>query len=187
MTLYFSGCLTQKPTFGLFYRQIVHTLEQWHHTVLQDSTQVDLQEAVNKSDSQRVDYYRQVLHWVNQADCVVVECSFPSTLSIGHEISLALDKGKPVIALYYQDYEPAFLLGLQHPRLFWSDYTEDNITATLEEGLRFATIQQQIRFNFFITSKHTTFLDDVAQKYNMPRSAYMRQLIEDDMERRKKR
>jgi hypothetical protein len=186
MTIYFSGCLTQKPTFGVFYNNIVRALERWGHIVLQDTTMVELPDAVNKSDNQRVAYYKQVLDWVNAADCIVVECSFPSTLSIGHEISLALDKGKPVIALYYEGYEPAFLLGLQHQRLFWSDYTEDNMSDTLEEGLRFATIAQQIRFNFFITSRHTSFLDDVATKYNMPRSAYMRKLIEDDMERLRK-
>ena len=35
---------------------------------------------------------------ISKADIVVVEISFPSTVNVGHELSLAMEKGKPVVA-----------------------------------------------------------------------------------------
>ena len=43
----------------------------------------------------RVNGYKKMLDMIDKADFSVFEASFPSTLHIGHEITLAIDKGKP--------------------------------------------------------------------------------------------
>lgn len=185
MKLYFSGAIAQKAELGTYYEKIVRYLEQAGHIVLQDTTLVTFKEAVQKSDAERIAYYQHVLTWINQADAVVLEVSFPSTLHIGHELSLAIEKNKPVLALYHYEREPSFFLGLQHERVYWADYTDWNISQTLEQGLNFAQSQSDSKFNFSLKAHQATFLDNVAKQYNMPKSSYLRQLIEDDIKRRK--
>lgn len=181
--IYFSAAIAQKDTYADFYARIVGKLEKDGNTVFQDTTLVKFEEAVNKSDAQRVKYYQQVLNWINLADLVVLEVSFPSTLHIGHEVSLALEKGKPVVALYHQGKEPAFFLGLQEDKVFWGEYDKANLEKVLEEGINYARSQLAARFNFIITNKQVSHLDKMAKKYKMPRAAYLRQLIDEDVQK----
>jgi len=184
MTFYFSAAIAQKKQFGEMYERIVKYLRSWGHTVLQDTTEVSLVEAVSKSDEQRVDYYRQVLKWIDMADATILEVSFPSTLHIGHEVSLTLEKGKPVIALYFENHEPSFFLGLQHEKVFWSDYDETNLRDTLEEGVRYIKQQSLRKFNFKMESRHYAFLDEFARHANIPKAVYLRHIIEKEMQDR---
>ncbi len=180
MKVYFSAAIAQKEKFGKAYEEIVATIKELGHEVYQDTTEVSLEEAINKSDDERVDYYKKVLKWIAKADMVVFEVSFPSTLHIGHEISLALDKGKPVIALYQKGFEPSFFLGKEDDKLFWSIYEPGNLKKDIKFLLETASQSSDTRFNFFISPKQVQFLDWVAQSKRIPRSVYLRQLIEDD-------
>jgi hypothetical protein len=47
--------------------------------------------------------------------------------------------------------------------------------------LDFASDQQDTRFNFFISPKHQNYLDWIAKYKKVPRSVYLRELIETDM------
>lgn len=185
MKIYFSAAIAQKDEYGVFYKRIVKHLEKDNHLVYQDTTVVSMDEAVNKSDEQRANYYRQVIRWISRCDVVVLEVSFPSTLHIGHEISLALQKNKPVIALYYHGNEPSFFLGLQDDKVFWSDYSNFDLEQILEEGLLYARSQLETRFNLYLSPKHMQHLTKVTQTYKMPRSAYIRKLIDEDMKLKK--
>lgn len=181
MTIYFSGALVQKKQFGKYYNQIVAYLESKQHTVLQDTTTISLQKVVQKTDQERARYYQQVVHWIRNADVVVVEISFPSTLRIGHEISLAIEHAKPVVALFYENCEPTFLLGLDHELISWCKYTATTLRKRLDFGLKCAKDQLLIRYNFTLPASHYTHLQTCAQKYRIPKSSYIRKLIEDDM------
>ncbi len=181
MKIYFSAALAQKKQFGKQYQQIVTYLEAQGHQVLQDTTTTSLKTAVKKSDKERVAYYSQVVKWIKTADLVVVEVSFPSTLHIGHEISLALEQSKPVIALFHQNYEPSFFLGLSHELINWQPYDASCLDTVLERGLRFATHHLLVRYNVSLPARMYHHLEKCATKYRMPKSFYLRQLIEQDM------
>lgn len=183
MKVYFSAAIYQSKEFGSIYRRIVATLEKQGHTVSQDTTETSLDEAVNKNDDQRVRYYKKVLGWIAAADLVVLEVSFPSTLHIGHEITLALDKGKPVVALYKKGHEPSFFLGLEHEKLLWVEYSDQDLEKTLVESLDFAMQQVDVRFNFFISPRIGSYLDWISKNKRLPRAVYLRRLIEEDMNR----
>jgi len=186
MKIYFSAAIVQKEQFGPAYEEIVAALTELGHTVFQDTTTVSLQDAITKSDDDRVAYYKQVVQWISQSDVVVLEVSFPSTLHIGHEISLALEKGKPVVALYQRGFEPSFFLGKEDDRLFWSDYQPGDLKKSLAFLLDSAVDLSDTRFNFFISPRHIAYLDWIVQHKKIPRSVYLRQLIEADREVNKK-
>lgn len=183
MKIYFSAAIAQKHKFGEAHEQIVKTLEELGHTVLQDTTLVSLSDAINKSDQERVSYYKQVLQWISQADLVVLEVSFPSTLHIGHEVSLALEKGRPVIALYQTGYEPSFFLGLQHSKVFWEEYHPRYLKRILSQSIEDAALSRETRYNFFMAPHHLQHLTIKARRNKTRRAVYMRDLIKKDMTR----
>jgi hypothetical protein len=183
MNIYFSAAIYQKGQFGEAYKRIVETLVSAGHVVFQDTTTTTLGEALEKDDSQRIEYYRKVLKWIAKSEVVVLEVSFPSTLHIGHEISLALEKGKPVVGLYQKGFEPSFFLGLEDEKLVWVEYELDKLKNEIENALELATEKMDTRFNFFISPKHQRYLDWVSKHKKVPRAVFLRRLIEEDMQK----
>lgn len=181
MKVYFSAALAQKKQFGKYYQQIVNYLEAQGHEVLQDTTTTSLKAAIKKTDQERAEYYKQVVKWIKSADLVVLEVSFPSTLHIGHEISLALEQSKPVIALFHKNFEPAFFLGLSHELINWHSYDAACLHKVLERGIRFAAHHLLIRYNVSLPARMYHHLEKCAAKYRVPKSFYLRKLIEQDM------
>lgn len=183
MKIYFSGAIAQKDVFGKYYDSIVSCLKKMGHEVFEDTTVTSLTDAVNKTDKERMDYYKKVLKWIAGSDVVVVEVSFPSTLHIGHEITIALEKGKPVMGLYREGYEPSFFLGLQDEKLMWVKYSDDSLDKDLKYAMELISEKIDTRFNFFISPKIGNYLDWVSKKKRLPRAVYLRKLIEEDMKK----
>lgn len=180
MKIYFSGALTQKKKYGSFYKQIVAFLEKSGHHVFQDTTSTSFHKAVSKNEQERFNYYKQVLKWIRQSDAVFLEVSFPSTLHIGHEVSLAIDQAKPVVALYHKGCEPTFFLGMDHDLVLWCDYSPQTLACVMQRGLRFLQEKTQIRFNLNLSYSHYRFLQKATSSTTMTKAAYIRKLIEDD-------
>ena len=181
MNIYFTAAIAQKKDLGNYYKRIIEILTREGHKVIQDTTTTTFEEAYNKDDEQRVNYYKKILNWVNKSDLVVAEISFPSTANIGHEISLAIEKGKPVIALYFKEREPGLFLGLKTDKIIWVKYSERDLVNTLKYSLDEAKNQMDVRFNFFISPKIGAYLDWISKNRKLPRAVYLRKLIEEDM------
>lgn len=186
MKIYFTAAISQLENYGSQYTTIIKTLEKEGHIVQHEQvTGKTMSQLEVQSDEDRVKYYRQALRWLTQADVVVVEGSFPSTLNIGHEITLALSKGKPVIVFYKKGKNSFFLDGLNSERLFLSEYTDENLAEVVKESLEYAKDQADTRFNFFITPSLGHYLDWISNYKKVPRSVYLRQLIEEDQVKNK--
>lgn len=185
MKIYFTAAILQKNELGKNYKEIVDTLNKLGHTVIEDTTTTPLETAINKSDEQRVEYYKKVLSWIANCDLVVVESSFPSTLHIGHEISLALEKGKPIAALYLKGKEPSFFLGFSTEKLMWLEYDHSSLEDVLKYALETAQEKMDVRFNFFVSPEIQQYLDWVAKYKRTPRAVYLRELLERDMKENK--
>lgn len=182
MKIYFTGSLHNRDIDKEVYSKIVDLLIHAGHDVRADhilkTKQVDLD---IQSASERSIYYDKLNKWISSADLVVGEVSYPSTINIGHEISLALDKGKPVLALYQKGRAPGVLQGIKSDRFMLVEYTLPELKKTLEYGLDEATNQVDVRFNFFISPQIGKYLDWVSQKKRIPRAVYLRKLIEEEM------
>ena len=103
------------------------------------------------------------------------------SMSMGYLVNKALELSKPVIALYTTGHEPFFLTGLDDPRLQIVEYNLDNVYEKVEEAVDYANSQQDTRFNFFVSPKHINFMDWIAQNKKIPRSVFLRRLIEREM------
>jgi hypothetical protein len=177
-TVYFSAAIYHKPTMEVEYRDIVETLKSLGHTVHQDTLDVTLDEAINKSATQRQLYYQKVLRWMYQADFVVLEVSFPSTLHIGHELSLALERSKPVIAMYTTDAEPSFFLGLHDERIFWTAYQPGNARIPLKRAIAQAKALTRTKLNLDLPSRDIHYLNWMSEHDGSSKTAIIRRLIE---------
>lgn len=186
MKVYFSGSVYYRDDFIGVYKKIVSVLERMGARVLEHTTKIPIEEYSNQNDSDRVENYRQVVAWVDQCDFAVVEASFPSTLHMGHEISLLLEKGKPVVALYRKGKEPGMFKVIKDDRIIWVEYnSEKDVELVLKEAIDLARKSADVRFNFFVSPKILSYLDWVAKNRMIPRAVFLRDLIEKEMKKDK--
>lgn len=128
--------------------------------------------------------YEQAIKSLKKAELVVIEVSGHS-MSGGYLISQALDMNKPVIALYKSNSKPIFIAGINNKRLFLVEYDKDNVEQVLKKALKDVSSLIDVRFNFFVSPKILTYLDWVGQKRMIPKSVFLRNLIEKEMRKEK--
>jgi hypothetical protein len=125
-----------------------------------------------------------VIEAVKKADVVMMEVSGHS-ISMGFLVSKALDLSKPVIAFYKKGTKSIFLEGINDPKFKLMEYDEKNINSVLDLAIEEAKKTIDIRFNFFVSSKILTYLNWISQNKNLPRSVFLRELIEKEMKKDK--
>jgi len=180
MKIYFVASIAGKEKYSENYRCIIENLKALGHKLFENVSPSTVKSVYGLTDEEKIDYYRQVLNWIKNCDVVVTEASYPS-LGVGFEISTALEKGKPVIVLYTEGEGPHFLEGLESEKLIIIKYSLDDLKQQLKDSLQFAAEQADIRFNFFIPPSISNYLDWISKEKRIPRSVYLRRLIEADM------
>ncbi len=186
MKVYFTASIAQKNLFDKYYERISKALLKEGHDVESGNLLKMTVTSIDRtSQSERERWYKKALKNISSAEIVVVEISFPSTVNVGHELSVALEKGKPVIALYHEGYDPIFLHGLNEDKLYLSPYNENDLEDIVRAGINYALEQTDTRFNFFISPVHQNYLSWVAKEKRVPRAVYLRRLIEEDMKKNK--
>lgn len=136
----------------------------------------------SEKDAQK-NYYRLISE-IKKADIVIAEVSAQS-LSVGHELTEAMTLNKPLIILYTDGHRPGLLFGSMYDKMQIVQYDlndlKDKLTKSVEEAMKHA----DVRFNFFVSPKILNYLDWVAQKRMVPRSVFLRNLIEREMKKEK--
>lgn len=134
------------------------------------------------SSSELEDHNERILKELKSADICVFDTSLPS-LSVGYLINMSIDLGKQVIVLT-QSNSPSFVLGwVKSDALFLVKYTSENIEKMLKDALKKAEDNSDVRFNFFVSPKILNYLDFVAKHRMIPRSVFLRNLIEREMKK----
>ena len=181
MLIYFVASVSQGKEYAEHYQRIVHILQKnGHKVVFNYKDEEGHQNPEGYPAEARRLYYRNFLQKISKCDMVVAEVSYPSTINIGYAVSISLEKSKPVLALHIKDHASPFLDGVLSDKFLYEEYTLETLESVVERGLRFAEQQSDARFNFFISPKHISFLDFVARKRKIPKSVYLRELIERD-------
>jgi len=179
MKIYFVSSISGKQKYLANYERIVEVLRKQGHQVTESTLQPSFDYVYSLKEDQKVTHYNNVLRWIKSSDVVVTEAS-TSSLGVGYEISLSLEKGKSVIALYFEGHAPHFLEGLESEKLTLVKYSIDNLDEILKEAIDFVSDQTDSRFNFFISPRHVSYLDMISKKRRIPKSVYLRELIEAD-------
>ena len=181
MKVYFSCSARGTKQFKEMYDKIaleIETLGHRHVSNYFEDSNPD--EIYSSSHEQRVKFYKQTMRHIKSADVVILEVSTHS-LSMGFIMQAALAMNKPVIALYIEDRAPAFATGIENEKLQVLDYSSENISRVLVEGLDYALETSDVRFNFFISPSIGVYFDWISKNKKIPRSVYLRTLIERDM------
>lgn len=186
MKIYFTASLTGKKYYLENYKKIVQYLEEMDCKVFSGHVFTNTkQQIIKETREERVAYHHYMEGKITWCDAVIAEVSFPST-SVGYEISLAAKKDKPVIALYFEkggDYPP-ILRAREEENTLLIDYNFDNLKSLLKGALNLIkTKSLEKRFTMLLLPKITGYLDKVSQKNKIPRSVYIRKLIEEDMKK----
>ncbi len=185
MKIVFNASLTGKKEYEEHYKKIHELIEKTGNKIVAAPVLMgDIHKKVRESDTKEAtDYYQKLIGWTKQADVCVFEVSYPST-SIGHEIAIALQYSKPVVAFHVKDApENIVLESIKSDRLQVIDYELEKLGRLVEDAIDYASEQMDTRFNFFISPQIGAYLDWVAKEKKYPRAVFLRQLIEEDMKK----
>ena len=136
------------------------------------------------SKKQKIDNYKISMDCVKKSDLVIMEVSGHS-MSMGYLVSKALEISKPVIGLYKKGHLPVFLSGIQDPKLKLVEYENGDVLPVLENAINKAKSLIDVRFNFFVSPSILSYLDWVSKRRMIPRSVFLRDLIEKELKKDK--
>lgn len=181
MNAYFTASFAGKKKFEKRYRAIVAHLTSRGYSVIADhilrDTELDVKLA---SRDERLKFHRKLEGWIKTSDVMIAETSFPS-ISVGYEISLAIHLSKPVLILYSIG-DPPSLLGHHHDdKIVCERYTDETLSGVIDQFLTYTEGKSDTRFTFFITPAIASYLETVSRRQKLPKSVYLRKLIEEDM------
>jgi hypothetical protein len=128
--------------------------------------------------------YKKTLEKIKKADIVVVEITGHS-MSMGFVISKSIELNKPVIALCDDKSKQAFLKWMNNNRLILASYNKKNMVRVIGTSLKKAVKLVDLRFNFFVSSSIINYLDWVSSNRMIPKSVFLRKLIEKEMKKDK--
>ncbi|PIR59672.1 MAG: hypothetical protein COU68_04305 [Candidatus Pacebacteria bacterium CG10_big_fil_rev_8_21_14_0_10_45_6] len=182
MKAFFTGSPRALKDYTAEHQQIYEAISRCGFTHLSDLViKADPVAFYEKTNDEVFCHYKDTIECLKKADVLIAEISFHS-LSMGYLVEKALGMNKPVIVLHQKNLTPFFFTGIENERLQIVAYDQSNVFEVVKNSLEYALTKQDVRFDFFVSSKISQFLDLVARVKKVPRSVYLRTLIERDMQ-----
>lgn len=184
MTIFFSGSLYGKDQYGDRYQKIVALVKSGGHKIIANhillTSHEEIQKRSSRDDNREL---KKILEDVKRSDAIFVELSHAST-SVGFFIAQALNLGKPVIIFFGGTQEPHILKSLESfsEKMAVVRYRDtEDLEREVPLMIDFVSEVQDTRFNFFVSPSIASYLDWVSKEKRLPRSVYLRKLIDQDM------
>jgi hypothetical protein len=178
MNIYFTASIVGKKNFLSNYMVIVNYLRAKGFTVQAEHiVNVSEAEIHMETREQRLKFQRTLERWIQKCDFMVVETSFPS-ISVGYEISLGVQFNKPILLLYAVGAPPSLLAHHSDEKVVCEKYTPDTVSGIIDDFINYVRGASDTRFTFFITPQIARYLEKISIKEKMPKSVYLRKLIE---------
>lgn len=183
MKAYFTASVVGKKQHLSDYARIIDLLKSRGLAVYSEHVMEATEETIRlKTKEERLKFINILENWITDCDCLVAETTFPS-ISVGYEISLALHRDKPVLILYSEGQPPSLIAFHHEDKVICEQYTTDTLADIIDDFINFARGSGDIRFTFFITPQISAFLEKIAKFGKIPKSVYLRKLIENDMKK----
>jgi len=181
MKIYYTSSARGTKEFKEKYGKIFQTIEKLGHKHLDDLVlTIDKDVFYDGTHKDQTELYEQTIKFIKKSDIVVLEVTVPS-FSMGYVLHKALEMNKPVIALYQPGNPPFFAQGIENDKLQVIEYSDSDIETTLKDAIEYAQGKADVRFNFFISPAIGSYLDWISKVKKIPRSVFLRGLIEKDM------
>lgn len=137
MNVYFTASIVGKKDYLPNYLKIIEILKEKGYTVQSDHiVNVTEPEIHMKTRDERLKFHRKLETWIQHCDFMVVESSFPS-ISVGYEISLALQYRKPVLILYSVGDPPSLFGYHSDEKIVCEKYTPETVEDIIDEFIMF--------------------------------------------------
>jgi len=181
MTVYFTASIVGKKYHLSKYLAIIDYLKSKKYEVISDHIiKSTSNQIISEKREERIKFQNRLEKWINSADFMIAETSFPS-ISVGYEISLALQEGKPVLVLYSEGNPPSLLIHHKDDHLDCEKYTLSSLPEIINNFVKYVEGAADSRFTFFITPEIASYLEKVSKREKIPKSVYLRKLIEREM------
>lgn len=161
------------------YVAIIEYLTNAGHTV-HHALSATTQTLSQWSEERRAKYFNDFYAKIGKSDMVIAECSYPS-VHVGFEISCAIQQGKEVIVLKQKNAETDILTSDQlnlNKNMYIYEYTSETLFRTIKEALECNPIKRFQKYNVLFPTDMVNKLNEIAKKKNVPKSVYIRQLLE---------
>ena len=186
MIVYFTASIVGKKRYLSNYLKIIDILEKKNFSIISDHIIKTTEAQIHfETKEERLKFNEQLAKWISSCDFVIAETSFPS-ISVGYEISLSLKLGKPVLILFGEGDAPSILAYSKDEKLVCEKYTPKTLEDIIDDFINYIQGTEETRFTFFITPEIAVHLEKISKKEKMPKSVYLRKLIEKDMKDRNK-
>lgn len=181
MKVYFTASIAGKKYYLNNYLKIIDILKSKRFEVISDHIiNADQSQVRQEAKSARLKFQAQLDKWINSCDFMIAEVSFPS-ISVGFEISLALNRAKPVLILYSEGHPPTLLAHHKDEKLACEKYDNNTLKEIIGDFINYVEGSDDTRFTFFISNEMMNYLNKVSLRHKIPKSVYLRRLIEQDM------
>jgi len=181
MNVYFTASIVGKKHHLVNYQRIISLLQARGATVQSEHVMKSTEATIRlETKIERLAFHKRLEEWINACDCMVAETTFPS-ISVGYEISLALQRNKPVLILYSEGDPPSLLTTQHEEKIICEQYSLETLKDEIDEFLTYVEGNADTRFTFFITSSIASYLEKISKKQKIPKSVYIRNLILKDM------
>jgi hypothetical protein len=186
MKIFLTASIHGRKKYLANYQRIVELVEKAGHKI-QASHVIDESGDQEKEwkGKKGTDFQGWVVDQIKKSDAVFAELSYTST-SVGYLVALAVESGKPVVVFFAGDEEPHIfdVLERTQDRLVVARYQHlDDLDRLVPEMIQFVSDNQDVRFNFFLTPKLSSYLDWISRTQKIPRSVYLRKLIDEDVKK----
>lgn len=165
------------------FQLIVNQIKKLGHTLVTDHyLKRTIEEIENESPKESRDFHERFISWMKKSDIIVYEIS-KNDINAGYEVSHAISMKKPVIMLYEKGkcQIPYVFKGIESDLLQIVEYEIKDIEYYVTEAILYATKSLNVRYNFFITPRQSHFLEQIAKRRLISKSAIVRELIDNEM------
>ncbi|MBI2019783.1 ribbon-helix-helix domain-containing protein [Candidatus Daviesbacteria bacterium] len=186
MKVYFTGSIKGKYKYIDNYLKIIEIIKDKKFSIISDHIIKTTEDQISLETKEgRLRFNKKLESWISSCDFMIAETSFPS-ISVGYEISLAIRLGKPVLILFSEGHAPSLFAHFKNEKLVCEKYSLETLKDIIDDFINYVQGTEETRFTFFITPEIALHLEEISKKEKLPKSVYLRKLIEKDIKVRNK-
>lgn len=188
MKVFFTCPTKSIAKYGQCYRTIRDEIISLGHKINRDWIDYSINVAKRGNhDIPSHGLYQDVMSAILTADVIVVDATIKS-MSLGHQITYALQKGKPVLLLRRkkknESFKKLFVEGSNSKDLTTAEYkTIKDIPKILKQFFRKYKNKSQRRFNLALTSSQDTYINWASFYYRKTKTEVIQEAIDKLAER----
>lgn len=158
------------------------------HTINRDWFDYSMRVAAKKQRDVPTDsVYDSVMMAVISADVFIADVTTPS-ISIGHQITVALQKRKPVLVMQNNKNSEhkgkQFIQGSRSNLLNFASYTSfEDIKKIIDDFIKKYELQEKSRFNLVLTGMQNKYIEWASYHYKISKTDVIHQALEDKMDK----